>query len=138
MHHGFPGFCFFFFPLILLHASITTKIYGIKREESGWIYTCNNTVETGNLMCRIQVVFCHEAAAPQLLSLGNCIWLYGSTIPSLHWYALMLKGFHVRSLSEQHDTLHHPSGEFFWKFRFFTRLYWSSFLVFFNNDSTLW
>lgn len=32
--------CFqgFFFSLILLHASITTKIYGIKREESGWIY----------------------------------------------------------------------------------------------------
>lgn len=41
---------------------------------------------------------------------------YGSTKPSLHWDALMLKGFHVRSLSEQHDTLHHPSGEFFWKF----------------------
>lgn len=28
----------------------------------------------------------------------------------------MLGGFHVRFLSEQHDTLHHPSGEFFWKF----------------------
>lgn len=28
----------------------------------------------------------------------------------------VLAGFHVRSLSEQHDTLHHPSGGFFWKF----------------------
>lgn len=39
-----------------------------------------------------------------------------STIPPLHWDALDARRLHVRFLSEQHDTLHHPSGEFFWKF----------------------
>lgn len=37
----------------------------------------------------------------------------------------MLGGFHVRSLSEQHDTLHHPSGEFFWKFLLHMSFIWS-------------
>lgn len=47
-------------------------------------------------------------------------------IVPLHWDAV-LGGFHVWSLSEQHDTLHHPNGEFFWKFL----LYMSLFLHFF-------
>lgn len=49
-------------------------------------------------------------------------------IVPLHWDAV-LGGFHVWSLSEQHDTLHHPNGEFFWKFL----LYMSLFLHFFKS-----
>lgn len=123
MHHGFPRVVFFF-PLILLHASITTKMYTTLNVRNLAVFIHEIILWKQGIWCSYPGGFCHEAAAPQLLSMGNCIWLYGATMLFLHWYALMLQGFHVRSLSEQHDTLHHPSGEFFWKFPFCMALLW--------------
>lgn len=72
----------------------------------GWWHVC------------VLVVFCHEAiSGPQKFV---PLLLYNST---LHWDALgNLGGFHVRFLSEQHDTLHHLMGEFFWKFLVYKHL----------------
>lgn len=81
----------------------------------------------------IQVVFCHEAiTAPQNLSMGNCtsVALQFHLCIGMLW---VLGGFHVRSLSEQHGTLYHPSGEFFWKFLVYV---FHMVIIFVNND--LW
>lgn len=62
------------------------------------------------------VVFCHEAInGPQNVSAEHCTSI---TLQFHHCIGMLkvLGGFDVRSLSEQHDTLHRPNGEFFWKF----------------------
>lgn len=114
-------------PGILLHAT--------KNRQSKIRIVATCVTVTGKVFeqfdLNVQVVFCHEAiTAPQNLVEIVPLWLYNSTL-ALGCFSC-LGGFHVRSLSEQHDTPHHPSGEFFWKFLVYVSFMWSHFTL--SND----